>query len=279
MQIALQDGLFPGFGGPGLADLLRLADLLGLAGADMFSFFLGAACASFTLACGMRLAAGEPVIWPRSRCRNCGRIISWWALLPVIGWGLARGRCQNCRDRLPLSYLLAELGGGLLFVLLARQIPASHLPFVWILAFMGLSVLFSDALALLIWMPALLLAGGAALLAGGLQLAGILPGWPVSLAEMLAGAGICAGLPLAAGLAYQKWRGQPGLGSGDIWLAGVIGLWLGPLGGLAVFCLAATGGALWAGLLLLLGRAGRQTPLPFGLYLSVVVLCVLLVYS
>ena len=46
---------------------------------------------------------------PRSRCPSCGQLISAWQNIPVISWLALRGRCANCKTRIPARYPLVEL--------------------------------------------------------------------------------------------------------------------------------------------------------------------------
>jgi leader peptidase (prepilin peptidase)/N-methyltransferase len=80
---------------------------------------------------------------------------------------------------------------------------------------------------------------------------------------------------LALMLAYEWWRGRPGLGLGDVKLAAVAGVWLdwltivGVIEVAALSALAAYG--IWR--YLLRRPIAATTPLPFGLFLAPAIWC------
>lgn len=58
---------------------------------------------------------------PGSHCPQCGRPIRWYDNIPVLSWILLRGRCRDCKQRIPFRYPLVELAVGLWFSFLAGQ--------------------------------------------------------------------------------------------------------------------------------------------------------------
>lgn len=53
----------------------------------------------------------------RSQCEFCAAAVPWYGLVPVVGFFLLHGRCQNCGRRIPLRFPVFELlaaGYGLL---------------------------------------------------------------------------------------------------------------------------------------------------------------------
>jgi prepilin signal peptidase PulO-like enzyme (type II secretory pathway) len=83
--------------------------LLSLASATAIS--LGALLASFLICMGDRLLAGRrghDLLVSSSRCDQCGRPIRIWALVPIIGWLVSRGR-TDCGKPLPSRYIAIEL--------------------------------------------------------------------------------------------------------------------------------------------------------------------------
>ncbi|PID66526.1 MAG: prepilin peptidase [Gammaproteobacteria bacterium] len=51
---------------------------------------------------------------PRSRCRDCGRVIRAWENIPVISYLLMRGRCRGCGAKISIFYPLVELSTAVL---------------------------------------------------------------------------------------------------------------------------------------------------------------------
>lgn len=78
------------------------------------------------------------------------------------------------------------------------------------------------------------------------------PGGPgagslAGVSRAAAGGATVLGVMLAAALVSSRGRGSPGVGGGDVKLLSALGLWVGPVGGLAVLalsCLASV--AVWA---------------------------------
>ena len=84
----------------------------------------GAAFASFLEVLADRLPKGE---WPsgRSHCPQCGRLLSFLDLLPVLGWVLRRGRCASCSARIPVRHVIGELSLALSFFVAVITIPVA----------------------------------------------------------------------------------------------------------------------------------------------------------
>lgn len=51
----------------------------------------------------LRSLAKEP-----SRCDCCGARVKPWALLPVLGFILSRGRCHSCSAAIPVALFVTE---------------------------------------------------------------------------------------------------------------------------------------------------------------------------
>lgn len=79
------------------------------------AFFLAASFVSFFNLYDDRRRRGENWIRGRSVCESCGRTIPWLYLIPVIGYGLCRGRCL-CGVKIPPFHPLSEGIGGALVV-------------------------------------------------------------------------------------------------------------------------------------------------------------------
>ncbi|WP_246720637.1 A24 family peptidase [Methylocystis sp. H4A] len=100
-------------------------------------------------------------------------------------------------------------------------------------------------------------------------LASMVANTPEAIAERLAGGALGFAALRALALAYERLRGQPGVGEGDARLFGVAGVWLG-FEGLPSCLVYATLSALLAALVGL--RQGTlknaRTPVPFGPHLA-----------
>jgi leader peptidase (prepilin peptidase)/N-methyltransferase len=78
---------------------------------------LGVAVGSFLNVCIDRLPSKKSLVYPPSHCDACQHRLSLNDLVPVFSYLWLRGRCRYCQARIPLRTLLVEIGGGALFFL------------------------------------------------------------------------------------------------------------------------------------------------------------------
>ena len=74
---------------------------------------------------GLRSAGS--VMRGRSHCPKCGKVLSWYELLPVISFLIQRGRCRGCKKNISLQYPLVELATGILFALVILNYQFSNI--------------------------------------------------------------------------------------------------------------------------------------------------------
>lgn len=226
-----------------------------------FLGLLGLLIGSFLNVVVHRVPAGLSVVSPPSSCPACSHAVRPRDNIPVLSWLLLRGRCRDCAEPISMRYPLVEAGCAALFVALTLRFGLSPvLPAMLFLAAMGLALALIDLdvrrLPFEISIPGL---GVTALLLVG---AGFADGWsPVAVALLSAAAWF--------GLYWSLWRGTRGrgMGLGDVVLAPTLGLalgWLGwgpslvgLLGGFAIGSIVGVG-------LMVVGRAGRRTQIPYG---------------
>ncbi len=85
---------------------------------------LGLLFGSFLNVCISRLPSHQSVVSPRSRCPQCGHGIRWYDNVPLVSWLVLRGRCRDCRERIPMRYPLVELAMGLWFAMAIADVAA-----------------------------------------------------------------------------------------------------------------------------------------------------------
>ena len=226
-----------------------------------------------------RVPAGKSIVSPPSTCPRCGARIRWYDNIPVVSWLVLRGKCRDCGSSISLRYPLVELGTGVLFTVVGLGFPVGEVStgptvgagfgfaasIVALLAFLYLAAV-SVALAMIdldtstlpnklvlpVYPVGVLLLGSASVLSGEY--------WPLAQA----GIGMVALLLLYLLLAIVK---PGGMGMGDVKLAGALGLFLGWLGWSTLLVGAFSAfifGGLFAIALLLLGKTGRKSRIPFG---------------
>lgn len=233
---------------------------------------LGLLVGSFIGAAALRLPRGESIVTGRSKCDGCGRVLSVRDLFPVFSYLLSKARCRTCGIAIDSGHILAEVGAA------AIGAAAVALGTGWLeiaaTAVFGCQLLL---LALLdgrhFWLPmrlVALLAASAVLVTFG---AG--ESWQAAALSQLAGGALGFALLAGPALAYRWLRGKDGMGAGDPWLLGAIGLWLGMTGVIATLLIAALAGIAAALVLKIAGReVDSQSALPLGLFLALAAIAV-----
>lgn len=203
-----------------------------------------------------RVPLGESVVFPASHCPNCETRIRVYDNIPVLSYLLLRGRCRDCKERMPISYPVVEAATAALF---GAAIYAFGISFRLFAALVFIIVLV--ALAGTDYEHRLLpnVIVGPATILGFVLSAFSRPDWwwIYPLAAL-----ILAGVLFLLALIYPG-----GMGMGDVKMGGMLGAFLGPYAALAVF-LGALTGAMAGGILMATGKMPRRTALPFGVFMS-----------
>lgn len=206
-----------------------------------------------------RLPAGDPVVFSRSACPNCGVRLAGREMIPFIGFALLGGRCRHCRAPIGLFHPAVELAA--LGVAMWAVVADPYFGRVWADCGLGWTLL------TLAWIDCenFLLPD---VLTLPLMVAGLSLTWLV-VPEALTNHCVAAAFGYlsfqALAIGYRRLRGREGLGGGDAKLIGAAGAWC----GVALLPLVVMGSAV-AGLLAALGLAltGRRvtsrTPIPLG---------------
>ena len=229
---------------------------------------LGLVFGSFLNVVIWRVPRGESVARPPSHCPACDKPISPRDNIPVLSWVVLRGRCRHCQTRISPRYPLVEALTGALFAGMAvRFAGVDHgdavLPAYLIFTAVAVALSFIDLdtqkLPNVLVLPLYLVAGL------GLGIPALVFGQGRAAADAaIGGAALYAFYFVLCFATAGK-----GLGFGDVKLAGVLGLFLGWLGGRDVLVGALAGifvGGLVAVALLVRG-AGRKAKVPFGPFL------------
>ncbi len=228
---------------------------------------LGLVVGSFLNVVAYRVPLHESLVRPPSHCTSCGAPVRPRHNVPVLGWLSLVGRCADCRATISVRYPLVEAGTGLLFAALTWRLGElgllAALPAYLTFGAVGVALALIDLDTHRL--PNVIVLPSYAVLAALLAVASAVTGdWG---ALVRAGLGALAMLAffVALILAYPA-----GMGAGDAKLAGVLGLVLGYLSIAAVVVGVAAGfvlGAVVGVALLVAGRAGRKTAVPFGPFL------------
>jgi leader peptidase (prepilin peptidase)/N-methyltransferase len=217
----------------------------------------GATIGSFLNVVIYRLPRGESIVKPRSRCPECGHQLSALDNIPVLSWLILRGRCRSCGVRISPRYPLVELLTAVVWILIVvvRDVDwelALWLPFSAALVALTFIDLDHQILPNKILLP--------------LAIWGVIVAPLVALDDLpgrlIAAAGAFLFLLIAA-LAYPG-----GMGMGDVKLAGVMGLYLGPSVIPALFLAFLSGSAVGIAVMVREGTGARKRKVPFGPFLA-----------
>ena len=199
---------------------------------------------------------------PRSRCPECGHMITALENIPVISWLVLRGKCSACRKPISIRYPIIEAFTGLLTAFAALHFgfgwtAAGGILLVWcliVLTFIDVdSQLLPDSITLpLLWIGLLF----------------NIFGTYTDLQSAVIGAMFGYLALWSVYWCFKLVTGKEGMGYGDFKLLAAIGAWLGwqilPL----TILLSSLVGAIVGIALIVLAKHGRNVPIPFGPYLA-----------
>ena len=223
-----------------------------------FAGVLGAVVGSFLNVVAYRMPRRESLLRPGSRCTSCGTPVKPYDNIPILSWLMLRGHCRTCSAPISPRYPLIE---ALTAALCIGAVLAHH---------SAAGIALSVTMILLV-VPAALIDLEHRIIPNRITVPGAVLGLVLGLAldpggepERLIAAAAAGGFLLVAALAYPG-----GMGMGDVKLAGVMGLFLGPAVAAALLIAVLTGVLLGAAIIARKGaRQGRKTAVPFGPFLA-----------
>jgi leader peptidase (prepilin peptidase)/N-methyltransferase len=231
-------------------------------------FAFGLLIGSFLNVVIYRVPRRESIVLPASHCPHCDHPLAARDNIPLFSYLWQRGKCRYCSAPISIQYPLVEAAAALIGVIAWLSYGPTlnfALAVFFLLVLLTVSVidLHHKIIPNVIVVPAIII-GAVALI--GLPLAGI------DGLSLLGGLGFfnpLIGFLIGGGLLFLLAVLWPnGMGGGDIKLAALMGLFLGPYVIIALFLgflFGSVGGLAAMGLL---GK-GRKDQIPFGPYLAV----------
>lgn len=207
------------------------------------------------------------IVAGRSECFSCRHRLPWYDLIPLASWVALGGQCRFCHARIPMQYPVVEAAVAGIFGLFAYHsavpTPESWFSFVFLFGFLAL--FFFDRQSFIL--PDVVMAPMIAL---ALMFRGV--SHPESLVPALV-----SGFLMAAcfGILYAVSRGR-WVGFGDVKLMALVGILFGYPTAWLVLVASVWLGAFWGLALIGMGRATRETALPFGSFVSCVAILAIL---
>lgn len=223
-------------------------------------FIFGSIMGSFYHVIATRLSAGNSIITPQSHCEKCQHTLKWYELIPILSYLIQRGKCRNCKAKLPLSYLLMEICTGILFAV-CYHVFGLELKLITALIFVSslIIIIISDIEYMIILDEVLIFAIAAIILVDIFDI-----GLYNTTLQILSGIGAFATMLLIKKLGDLIFK-QESLGGGDIKLMFLVGLVIGyPMSICNIFF--ATFIAFPIALVLLITK--KDNIIPFGPFLS-----------
>lgn len=213
-----------------------------------------------------RVPRGASVVAPGSACGGCQRQLGPIDLVPVFSWLFLRGKCRRCGAAIGMESVLVEIATAALFVAMMLHFERPIVGAAHCVLVAGLVAQTSIDLRTR-RLPREVTYATIAVGAPLLVIASLVIDEPRRIVTALAGAVIAT---TVMALLHAVSRG--GLGDGDVRLSPLLGLYLGWSNpGLALVGLffGFIVGSLVGVVMMIGGRAGRRTALPFGPFLAV----------
>ena len=202
------------------------------------------------------------LIVPRSRCGQCGHVITALENIPVVSWLALRGKCSACGTRISARYPVVELATALLFLACAwtfgatLQAAAAMFFCAVLVALTGIDLdtqLLPDQLTLpLLWIGLLL------------NVAGLFARLP----DAVIGAALGYLVLWTVYWLFKLLTRREGMGYGDFKLLAALGAWFGWQALPMLLLVSSVVGAVVGIGILIVQKKGRNTAIAFGPYLA-----------
>lgn len=233
-----------------------------------YALVFGLIVGSFVNVLVYRLPRGGGIVFSRSSCPKCSKIIVWYDLIPVFSFIFLGAKCRNCRQKISFVYPVVELLSAFIFIaplLLFKNIGVSDYLFLVFILEIFLTFFFIDLKNLLL-PDSLILAGII-----GSVIYGIFSIFSktdylfhiFSITNLISATFYFLILFSIWYVSQGQWMGQ-----GDAKLMFLVGLVFGPLGGLFILYLSFILGGGAGFVLLIFRKAGLKSKIPLGSFIS-----------
>jgi len=176
--------------------------------------------------------------------------------VPVLSWLFLKGKCRYCQEAISIRYPAVELLTAALFMgVFLRWGNSAYTLAGWALTVILVSSAFIDL--------------DEGIIPDIITIPGVIIGLAVSFFTIGFFPALWGALAFGGVLFLVAVISKGGMGGGDIKLAAVIGAFTGLPGAAVTLLLSSFMGAVFGITLMLMGRAGRKTPVKFGPFLAV----------
>jgi len=219
-------------------------------------FIFGLAIGSFLNVVIFRLGTNESILVGRSHCPKCGAILKWYDLIPALSFLIQKGKCRYCEKKISFQYPIVEIITGFLFILILSKFGLDSLiTYYLLLISCFLIVIFVYDLKNYLILDKIVFPAIIIVLFYQILMGNFLNPF---LSALLA-SGFFLSLVL---ISKGKWMGM-----GDVKFAILMGLILGWPNILLALFLSFFSGAIIGIVLILFGKKGLKSQIPFGPFL------------
>lgn len=231
----------------------------------IFVFIFGLLWGSFLTVVVWRIDDLKSIFIDRSRCVDCKSEIMWYDLIPLISYGILRGRCRKCKHKISSIYPIIELLTAITFILIyiyagiSLQSVLLALIFSLLIVTLGYDSIHMLIVDQIIWLGIILAIVYQLLNYGDWN------NWIYLLQTVGWGALIGIAVPLlVVFIGRGKWMGE-----GDVSLGLMIGIIVGFPNILVSYIVAFVSGSIYGLLLVAIKRKSIKDPVPFGPFLII----------
>ena len=203
-------------------------------------------------------------LWlPRSHCPHCKQKISLLDNIPVISYCLLKGKCRHCKEKISVKYPLTEILTAGFSLVVAYKFGIQLKIFFALLCTWALILqaeidiqeyLIPDEITLpMLWLG---------LIINNFNMF-------VDLQSAVVGAVLGYLSFWSIYWIFKIITGKDGIGYGDFKLLAMLGAWFGYKNLLLIVLISSAIGSLVGGVLILLKKHDKNSPIPFGPYLAI----------
>lgn len=225
-----------------------------------FIILLGLVIGSFLNVCIFRIQEGESIAFPPSHCGKCKHDLKPLDLIPVLSFIFLKGRCRYCKQRISMRYPIIESLNAILYLLVYLKfglslIGSKYLILVSLLIVIGMI----DYDSQFVFTSTTIFGGIAAAIFILIQ--GIVYNYNVS--NFIFGGAL--GLVIIGSIVFFT----KGMGTGDIEIAAMCGLFLGVKGIILGLFLAIIIGGITGVIVLMMKLKKAKERIPFGPFIAI----------
>lgn len=232
----------------------------------IFYFVLGALFGSFANVIILRLPKGESIALPPSHCVQCKKKISWYDNIPIFSWFILCGKCRSCKAKFSIRYPTVEFLTAILFLLVYIKFNTGQAVNFQIIEY--LIFVFCLVVVSMIDFDHMILPDVFTLSGIVIGLLGSLWSPDRTFLDSLIGVLVGGGFFWAIAYFYYVWRGEDGIGGGDIKLTAWIGAVLGWQSIAFVVLASSILGSIVGLVLVIKTKGGLKLKIPYGPYLA-----------